>query len=163
VAEVGRFCAEEGCTPTDWRRVTGRPTESLLPSRPIREVDRSRFGVAATRAPVARVPTRCDGIVCFFCASRDETDGDLSSARGLSLLAALNACRGVPVCGEECWLFTRAGEAEVLRDCPFRCSKTRRALLTGVEAADFVEVCLAGLPRKTLSRTIFHLLGVDRF
>lgn len=98
-ADVGRFDADDGCTPTDWRRVTGRPTESVLPSRPMREVERSSVGVAPTREVVGRAPVRCDGIAWFFLVSADGVAGDLVSVRAFNLDDGLS-CRGVPVCGD---------------------------------------------------------------
>ena len=62
VAEVGRFKLEDGCE-TDCRRALGRPTESALPSRPMRELERAAVGVAATLDTTGIfVPVRCDTI-----------------------------------------------------------------------------------------------------
>ena len=163
VAEVGRFAAEDGCGPTDWRRVPGRPIESVLPSRPRREVGRS--GVAATRAETGRAPVRCDGMACALLVSDDGVAGDLGSTRPRSRDAA--ACAGACLaCGEANGpLAERAGELWPLltppRICPFLASNTRRAPLPGVEAPSAFEG-VRGLPRKTVSRTTAHLLAACR-
>jgi hypothetical protein len=153
VAEVGRFELEDGCE-TDCRRALGRPTESALPSRPMRELERAAVGVAATLDTTGiLVPVRCDTIAWFFLASDDGVAGDLVSVRARSLCA----CLGVNECGEGNWTLP-AGLLLALRACPFLCSKTRRAALLGVDRS-----ALLGLPCSTVWRTRFHLLACCRF
>jgi len=161
-AETGRFEADGG--PTDWRRVAGRPIESLLPSRPTRVDDAARSGVAAVRAVTGRAPVRCDGIACALLESNDEVAGDLGSASPRSRDAAVCACLA-PACGEAkrplAVLAGEPGPPPPQRICPFLASNARRAPLPGVEAPPACEG-VRGLLRKTVSRTTAHLLGSCR-